>query len=418
MKNNIDLLVIGSGISGLAIANLFKEKNANVIICEGKKTVGGLVHCERIEGFLYHRVGGHVFNSKNNKVLDWFWGKFQRDQEFVKVERNAQIYLEDRYIRYPIETSLHQFTKPVVEKIIDELLASKGAGADNFHDFLLQKFGGTLCSKYFFPYNEKIWRCSLKDVSLDWLEGKLPTPSIRSILMDNIFRQKESEMVHSTFYYPVAGGSQFIADRLAEGLSIEKNCPVEKIKVGNEGLIVNDRICDKVVYTGDIRKLHTIVDSDDEALNNSLRLLCDLKSHGTTNILCECDPTDISWLYLPESNTKAHRIIYTGNFSPSNNGKSKRSSCVVEFSGLVPLDVMVEEIKNLPGNLRPIDHNYQEASYVIHDSLTHHKVNAAIKELNRVNIYPLGRFAEWQYYNMDAAIESAMKLVSRLTDHQ
>jgi UDP-galactopyranose mutase len=78
----------------------------------------------------------------------------------------------------------------------------------------------------------------------------------------------------------------------------------------------------------------------------------------------------------------------------------------------------VEELKNLPGNLRPIDHNYQEASYVIHDSLTHQKVNAAIKELNRVNIYPLGRFAEWQYYNMDAAIESAMKLVSRLTAKQ
>lgn len=216
----------------------------------------------------------------------------------------------------------------------------------------------------------------------------------------------------------MTGGSQFIADRLAEGLNIETNCPVEKISVSNEGLIVNDRQCDKVVYTGDIRKLHAIVDSDDEALNNSLMSLCDLKSHGTTNILCECDPTDISWLYLPEVNTKAHRIIYTGNFAPSNNGKSTRSSCVVEFSGFLPLDVMVDELKNLPGNLRPIDHNYQEASYVIHDSLTHQKVNAAIKELNRVNIYPLGRFAEWQYYNMDAAIESAMKLVSRLTEKQ
>lgn len=418
MKNNIEFLVIGSGISGLAFANLLTERSASVKILESKTAVGGLVHCEKIDGFLYHQVGGHVFNSKNKEVLDWFWGKFRRDEEFVKVERNAQIYLGERYIKYPIETSLHQLEKPVVEKIIDELLVAKSADADNFHDFLLQKFGETLCSMYFFPYNEKIWQCSLKDVSLDWLEGKLPTPSARSILLDNIFRQKEAEMVHSIFYYPVTGGSQFIADRLAEGLSIETNCPVEKITVSNEGLIVNDRRCDKVVYTGDIRKLHAIVDSDDEALNNSLVVLCDLKSHGTTNILCECDPTDISWLYLPEANTKAHRIIYTGNFSPSNNGKSTRSSCVVEFSGFVPLDVMVEELKNLPGNLKPIDHNYQEASYVIHDSLTHQKVSAAINALNRVNIYPLGRFAEWQYYNMDAAIESAMKLVSRLTEKQ
>lgn len=412
----MSILIIGAGISGLACAQLLLDKKIKSIILERERNSGGLIHCEMPDGFLYHRVGGHVFNSKNKEVLDWFWGKFRRDEEFLKVERNAQIYLKERFIKYPIETSLHQLEKPVVEKIIDELLASKSTDPDNFHDFLLQKFGETLCSMYFFPYNEKIWQCSLKDVSIDWLDGKLPTPSTSSILIDNILRQKEAEMVHSTFYYPVTGGSQFIADRLAESLSIETNCPVEKITVSDEGLIVNGRPFDKVVYTGDIRKLQAIVDSDDEALNNSLRSLCDLKSHGTTNILCECDPTDISWLYLPEANTKAHRIIYTGNFSPSNNGKSTRSSCVVEFSGFVPRDVMTEEIKSLPGNLRPIDHNYQESSYVIHDSMTHHKVDAAIKELNRVNIFPLGRFAEWQYYNMDAAIESAMRLVSRLSD--
>ena len=135
-----------------------------------------------------------------------------------------------------------------------------------------------------------------------------------------------------------------------------------------------------------------------------------LRSNGTSNLFCETDSNDISWLYIPEIFTKAHRIIYTGNFSDSNNRGSSRKTCVVEFSGKVEYEVMVEEIKKLPGNLTALDYNYEPNSYVIQDHQTRNEINAARQALKANNIFLLGRFAEWEYYNMDKAMEAAFTL--------
>ena len=408
----MNILIVGAGISGLAAGNILHDQGIKAEIVEAAGYVGGLIHCETVSGYLYHRVGGHVFNSKEPKVLDWFWGKFNREKEFVQVERNAKILLGNKYIGYPIENHIYQFDPMLARSIIKDLVYQPNVfKKTNFDEFLSSTFGKTLCDMYFFPYNEKIWQCSLKEVSIEWLEGKLPSPDVTSVIVDNIFRQKEHKMVHSNFYYPMKGGSQFIVDRLAKDLNIKTNCPVEKILILKNGLEVDGIYYDKVIYTGDIRKLSSIIDTDDEELRDILSELATLMSHGTSNLLCECDPTNLSWLYLPDRTIMAHRIIYTGSFSELNNRSSGRSSCVVEFSGYVSHETMCKEIISLPGNLCPLASNYQKVSYVIHDATTGPKVDNAIRALNSVNIFPLGRFAEWQYYNMDKAIASAMNLV-------
>jgi UDP-galactopyranose mutase len=132
-----------------------------------------------------------------------------------------------------------------------------------------------------------------------------------------------------------------------------------------------------------------------------------LRSNGTSNLFCETDENDISWLYIPEDFTRAHRIIYTGNFSETNNRGSSRKTCVVEFSGLVSYGEMVEEIKKLPGNLSPISYNYEPNSYVIQDKQTREVIKKAKLVLEKNGVFLLGRFAEWEYYNMDKAIEAA-----------
>ncbi|MFC3202530.1 protoporphyrinogen/coproporphyrinogen oxidase [Alteromonas oceani] len=412
--------VVGSGVSGLAIANMLSSKGAEVQVLEKNSKVGGLIACDIESGFLYHKVGGHVFNSRNNDVLDWFWSFFDKDSDFVKVKRNAKILLMGKLIGYPIENNLYQLSKGVVRQIFEELLRDKRGDSNciNFKEYLLNTFGQTLCEIYFFPYNQKIWQCDLEKVSLDWLEGKLPMPNLGSIILDNIFREEEAEMVHSTFYYPKVGGSQFIADTLAENLNVKYNVLVDKIEFYDGALMVNGESVDKLIYTGRVTDLQNIFFSDDEDIVNSLASVSNLNFHGTSNLLCECDFTDISWLYLPEDNVKAHRIIYTGGFSKSNNGSSKRMSCTVEFSGELTFDEMVSELENLPGNLVPIASNNEIYSYVIQDQFTRDKISKIKYELAKANIYLLGRFAEWEYFNMDAAIESAMRLSQKITlDH-
>ena len=78
-------------------------------VYEKEGTPGGLIRCKRVNGSLYRICGGHVFNSKNQDVLQWFWTYFSQD-EFIKAERNSVVFMENgQIIPYPIENHMYLF---------------------------------------------------------------------------------------------------------------------------------------------------------------------------------------------------------------------------------------------------------------------------------------------------------------------
>ncbi|WP_187261489.1 protoporphyrinogen/coproporphyrinogen oxidase [Pontibacter beigongshangensis] len=419
MKKRI--LIIGAGISGLSIARFLADM-AEVVVLEKAEKAGGLIKCDLIAGNLFHKVGGHVFNAKNETISEWFWSQFDRDQEFIKAKRNAKILFNNKLIGYPIENYLYEFDKETVQHVIADLLQIQSATPkapfeyENFEAFLVGSFGATLYNLYFKPYNQKIWNTDLSKVALEWLEGKLPMPDIKEIILSNVMKEEEAQMVHSTFYYPRRGGSQFIANRLAKNSNIKTSSPVNGIRKQAGNIVVNSTYtADAIIYTGDVRKLHKMIKIEDADLQQALLDVTMLKSNGTSNLFCECDENELSWLYIPENFTSAHRIIYTGNFSPDNNQGSSRKTCVVEFSGKVSFEEMQLEIKKLPGNLTPLHHNYEPNSYVIQEKDTRHKIARLKMQLEKHQIYLTGRFAEWEYYNMDKALEASLNLARHIT---
>jgi protoporphyrinogen oxidase len=415
-------VIIGTGISGLSIGKMLKD-HYDVVLLEKSEKIGGLIKCDRVNGNLFHRVGGHVFNSKNQVVLDWFWQNFDRDNEFLKATRHAKIFLQDQLLGYPLENYLYQLPKPLLTAVISDLIElikseKQPQDYDNFKDFLIGNFGKTLFELYFEPYNTKIWNADLSKIPIDWLEGKLPMPNIKEILLSNVCKEEESNMVHSTFYYAKENGSQFIVDRLASGQNIATGVEFNHVlwREEDKRLLLNNGAyeADCLVYCGDIRTLSKAINIEDNELHYNLELLTSLPSNGTSNVLCETDNNDLSWLYLPDKKFKAHRIIYTGNFSDTNNAPDSRKSCVVEFSGKCEIEFMNAELELLPGNLKPIAYNYEPNSYIIHNKETRATVAKAKELLAKYNIFLLGRFAEWEYHNMDRCIETALDLSKNL----
>ena len=413
--------VVGSGISGLACANILRENNFISRVFEGRKITGGLISCTKENGNLFHRVGGHVFNSKNEEVSKWFWQKFDKKNEFLKAKRNAAIYINKDFINYPIELHLNQLEASkaysVVNELIDLSYKKKEVIHSSFEEFLNNNFGKTLCEIYFKKYNKKIWNRDLSKIPMDWLEGKLPIIDPKEILFRNIFSSVEDNMVHSTFYYPKIEGSQFIVERLSEGLNVYKEL-IENINIKNDKIYLNQgkENFDSIIYTGDIRNLSGILEKNiikELEIENILDQISFLDSNSTSVALCECDANPYSWVYLPDENLKPHRIIMTGNFSENNNSnylKKGRISCTVECSGEVKLSDLKDEISKVPFNLKFIAYNFSKNSYIIHNKNTRFLIHELKKKLVKKNIFLCGRFAEWEYFNMDVAIESAMKV--------
>lgn len=419
------IAIIGAGVSGLTAARLITEynnthssaKSYEVIVFEKEFKAGGLICCERINGSLFHTCGGHVFNTRNQEVNDWFWNHFDQKQEFHKTNRNSVIFLPNgQQIPYPIENYIYLLDKQLQENIIRDLLQLKSTNAktaDNFQDFLQKTFGNTLYQLYFEPYNTKVWRRNLQDMPIAWLEGKLPMSSVEEIIFNNFNRVAEKHFVHSTFFYERQNGSQLIADRLSEGLNIKYNVQITQIFHSGDKWIINGEQFDKIIFCGNIKDLPSII-KNESCIKEYATYINALLYHGTTTVFCEIDSNPYSWIYLPSTFYQAHRIICTGNFSLSNNDvnlETKRITATIEFTDAISEEDIRENMKRLPLHPKYITHKYNKFTYPIQSTGTRDMIEQLKQQLTAKGFYFTGRFADWEYYNMDAAIAAAMKTI-------
>lgn len=404
-------IVIGAGVSGLSIAQLLKQSN-EVIVFESDNRPGGMIKCDRIEGCLFHRTGGHVFNTKRQDVLKWFWSFFDKDNQFFKTTRNSTVVMEDgSIIPYPIENYVYMLNRELGGKVVAdlvELASNKMLKPKNFEEFLRGRFGKTLYELYFKPYNWKVWRRDLTKVPLSWLEGKLPMPTIGEIIFANMYHIEERQFVHSSFYYPKNGGSQFLADTFAKGLDVKYNNSVESITKTAKGWNVNGLDVDRIVFCGNIKDLPRLLTSSVD-INSFSKPIEELEYHGTTSVFCEIDKTPYSWIYQPSMEHLSHRIICTGNFSASNNAEGKMTG-TIEFTDSISKEEIVEQLEKMPFHPQYITHNYEKYTYPIQDKNTRSMITALKKLLEAEGVYLCGRFAEWEYANMDVCMGYAMDL--------
>lgn len=408
--------IIGAGISGLSTAQLLKHRYHTTVF-EKENKPGGLIMCRRVNGSLFHTCGGHVFNSKRQDVLNWFWKHFARNDEFTITERNSIIIISSEYkIPYPIENHVYLLEEETQRHFIHDLeMITKKEITEprNFEEFLKNRFGETLYELYFRPYNEKVWRRDLKQVPLSWLEGKLPMPTVADMIYSNFNHVKEKDFVHSSFWYEKQEGSQLIANRLAQGIDIRYNSDIKHITKVNEKWIVEDEVFDKIVFCGNIKDLAKILGNliSDE-YKQSIEYL---EYHGTTAVFCEIDENPYSWIYQPSPDHESHRIICTGNFSSTNNDATVpngRITATIEFTDEIDKDGILDNLTRMPLHPKYIDHKYNQYTYPIQDHNTRRMVKDLKAELAQIGFYFTGRFADWEYYNMDAAIGAAMDMIN------
>ena len=420
------IAIIGAGVSGLSAAHFLKDKY-EVTVFEKEDRPGGLIKCRRVNGSLFHTCGGHVFNSKRQDVLDWFWSKFMRDEEFSKADRNSCVFmdkgdssLEHIDIPYPIENHMYLFDETIQKsfyKDLDEIDSVKGVNAkftdyDSFGNFLRWRFGKTLYNLYFEPYNKKVWRRDLNSVPMSWMEGKLPMPTTQEMRENNANKVEEKAFVHSSFWYEKVNGSQFLADKLAEGLDIKYNTDITSLIYHEGKWNVNGTSFDKVIFCGNIKDLVKMVDGIN--VNEYKDSIEKLEYHGTTAVFCEIDKNPYSWIYQPSRKHESHRIICTGNFSKTNNSEDlpdNRMTATIEFTDAISKEDIIENLSRIPLNPKYIDHKYNKYTYPIQDANTRQLIKDFKSSLKVFGLYFTGRFADWEYYNMDVAMGAAMDMV-------
>lgn len=407
----MNVAIIGSGISGLAIAKLLKKKNFHVTVFEKQAVTGGIARTRDVNGVAYHVTGGHCFNSKYEDVLDFVFNSILEKEKWHKVERKSRINFKGRLISYPIEYALKEiaeFDLDLATRMVKDYFNTGTEDRSNLASWFKSKFGLSLAEEYFIPYNEKIWNQKAETMMPDWVEDKLPLPN-KDEFAKALLKGNKDTMPHSTFYYPNENNQNSFIDALSSGLIINLNSEVKSLFHENNKWILNDELeFDLVINTSPLNHLPTILN---ESPSEVLIAASKLKYNKVSTMLWKTSGNHDTWTYYPDVSTLFHRHIHIGNFfSPCENYS------ITEAVGEHSFEVMHHEGKKFDYLLQPLDHHVSDHAYVIFDQ---HFKEAKSIIMNYIktcpNLYTLGRFGEWEYYNMDVCIKSAIELSKKIT---
>lgn len=403
------IAVIGAGISGLSFAKYAKLNGMNVKVYERDSKIGGIAKVKDANSIPYHMIGGHCFNSKHHEVLDFVFQHVLPIDNWNKLNRRASILFDGHEIPYPIEFSMKDIYKFAPEKAIryvNDYMSACRSPSDNLESWFVNNFGNSLAKDYFIPYNRKIWGREPSSMSPNWVVDKLPLPNSKSFITGLLDSAKDI-MPHSSFYYPKSGTQNTFIEALAEELDITLNCPVQNLSCNSHGQFdIGGELFDKVIFTGELNNIEKVVKVDSEEVRNAIS---NLEYNKVTTVLWETEETGDTWTYIPCEDILFHRLIHIGNFTDK-----KINVCMSEAVGEVSYDDMVKAGKKLKRLKKPLDYNVSDHAYVVFNNSIDEDKSKIFEYFSNSNVHLLGRFGQWDYFNMDICIHQAIQLFNEI----
>jgi protoporphyrinogen oxidase len=180
----------------------------SVAILEKGATVGGLARTYRSDGYSFD-LGGHRFHSNNPQVVNWL--KDLMKEELLTVQRQSHIYMEGKFVEYPIKLgqAMSVFGPVNAGKIgmsYAAALLRKHGEPVSFEEWVVQRFGRKLYEIYFKPYTEKVWGIRCDELSADWAAQRISLPSLtQTVRRALIPGRTPPPTIVPSFHYPRHG---------------------------------------------------------------------------------------------------------------------------------------------------------------------------------------------------------------------
>jgi UDP-galactopyranose mutase len=419
--------ILGAGLAGLSAA---RNLRGDHVILEKDARVGGLCKSVNINGFIFD-YAPHILFTRDDHIRALF--EDQLKGNLLRHTREAFIYLQGAFARYPFEVNLNNLPEDVIQECIDGVTNRKAIEATNFEEWIYSTFGDGIAKHYMIPYNRKIWKYDLSKMNIDWISGRVPSPSVEEMKEGAAGTLKRDYGPNAEFMYPKHGGIGALANTLAKGLNISTGSDVVEIRPSGTDVIVRyererktkeisaEKVLSSIPLPDLVGMLHDppeeIVKAAGDLVYNSL--VCVNIGVRTPEII------DKHWLYFPEDDLIFNRISFPMNFS-EHTTPGDASSLLVEVThrensvdlesirDRVLEDLIKTGILEEEDEIMVCDTSGFKYAYVIYD-LDHAKNVGIIHDyLESVNVIPIGRFGEWEYFNMDKALLSGKNAASRI----
>ena len=436
-RHYVKTAILGAGVSGLALARFLVESGhdaADIVLFEAAAKTGGLCESKTVDGFTYDTSGGHILFSKDAEAMQWMKDAAGGDDVFVTCDRNTKIRFDDRWVHYPFENGLGDLPEQANFDCLKgyvEAWHKRKSGASvapgDFKSWVQWRFGDGIAEHFMDPYNEKIWKRPLDELTSGWVAGRVPDAPIDDVLRASIGIRTQGYTHQAIFYYPKSGGFQGITDGMTRTLTPELrlNTPVQSVTRHGDAWRVNGEEFDCVVNT---IALNLVPDLVEDVPDNVAQAMRGLAYNSITTFLLALDRPEhpnLSWVYLPQRKQgPANRITYMSNYAPGNAPAGKTSFlCEVtnrpdEHCTAGTLDEVIDGMAGA-GLLRKdeilfTDTSWHRFAYIVYDHELDARRATALDWCEQAGIVALGRFGHYDYHNSDQCVIDARKVAEKL----
>jgi protoporphyrinogen oxidase len=424
----VNTLILGGGISGIFIGREFLQKGLHdFLILEKEGRPGGLCRSFKI-GSLYYDAGAHALHKKAIESSERLQ-KIININELYCQKRNARVFIFERLIPHPLQ--LHLFYAPLRVKLkcfISYLIRPKVASED-LSNWLQTKFGKQVCKYFLFPYNEKVWKTNLKNISVNWV-GRVSFGSLK-FLKGLFFGGDQNYNSNEYVCYPNTGGFEnlFLGSikKLHDNLTV--NSEAINIDLDNKKVTMQDgkiyqykNIISTLPVDLLVKKL--ITRKNDKIIN----LVDQLEKVSTclVTFLTIKYPEPLQRIYIPDKKYLAQRIIVNSNSSQYLK-KQNESIFSLEISYKNKNDLPSEQIiiSNCMGLLKDLGVikkgddvkkykiDFFEYMYPTQTINLENIISEVKRYLENYNCYTIGRFGSWNYANIDGILSEVTELTNQ-----
>jgi UDP-galactopyranose mutase len=432
------IVIIGAGPTGLGAGYRLQELgHEDWVLLEANDYVGGLATSFTDEAGFTYDIGGHVMFSHYDyydNLVDKLMGG-----EYTELEREAWVWMEDRFIPYPFQNNIRDLEPETVFACVNGLIKAQRENRpfSNFKEWVDSVFGAGIAEHFMIPYNFKVWATPAELMNHVWIGERVSVVDVETILRNVLLREDQvSWGPNNTFKYPLRGGTghlyeglrQYVAPNLELETSVTGIDPVAKVVRTADG---RSYPYDALLSTMPLNKLLGSIDGVPDHLHQAAGDLLWSGSHIVGVGIDRPANSSKNWIYFPEPDVPFYRVTYLSNYSPYMTARPDQTLLLTETSqsafkpedpdtivdqvvdGLIATGLMVEEDRSRivttwlcsPAMSYPVPSVGRDAA-----------LGTIQPWLREQGIWSRGRFGAWLYEigNMDHSTMQGVEFVDHV----
>lgn len=364
----IDILIIGAGISGAVLAERYAAIGKKVLIIEKRNHIAGNCYDYVDENeILVSKYGAHLFHTNDEEV----WKYVNKFSEWYRWEHKVIARIDDKTVPIPVNITTVNIlfeTKIISEEEMKRWLDQNRIAIDspsNGEEAVLNRVGKVLYEKMFKYYTKKQW---------DKYPAELDASVLDRIPVRHNYDDRYFSDTHQAL--PKGGYTQLFQNILSN--------PNIEVLLETDYFDVKDQYkgYEKLFYTGPVDRFFEFKHS-----------MMDKLEYRSINFVSETVDAEFfqenSVVNYPGTEVDFTRIIEYKHFG---NQKAAKTTVVREFT--------VDEGEPY----YPVPNPRNQEIYS--------KYKVETEKL--IDIHFVGRLANYKYFNMDQAFKNALELFNEL----